>query len=232
MNGSSATYRQLRLIWVMLLALGLLGSVTVHLSAQEFLFDDYYLFNGQSIRDRNCRFRLKMQSDGNLVLYDQSRPLWASNTVGRIGYAVMQSDGNFVMYNWNGQPFWSTNTYGYPHAYLAMQRDGNLVVYREYGRPVWATGTAVGEAFATTSCESSATIVEHNIDRPGGDYVWYRMETPNFKHCAYWCSQDSRCRAFTYVPPGVQESNARCWLKDRIPAYSSRTGMVSGQIRR
>jgi hypothetical protein len=188
--------------------------------------------NTRSIRDGNCRFRLTMQADGNLVLYDRSSPLWASDTVGRRGYAVMQSDGNFVMYDWNGQPLWSTNTHGNPHAYLAMQRDGNAVVYHEPGRPVWATDTAVGASFGTTSCYASVTVVEHDADKPGGDYLSYRMDTPDFRHCAYKCSQDSRCRAFTYVPPGIQGPAARCFLKDRIPSRSSRRGMVSGQIDR
>ncbi len=45
-----------------------------------------------------------MQTDGNFVVYDQARPVWASNTYqqGDQPYQLyMQSDGNLVLYAWN-----------------------------------------------------------------------------------------------------------------------------------
>lgn len=72
---------------------------------------------------------LKMQDDGNLVIYDQNgKALWASNTAGNPGaYDVMQSDGNYVIYV--DTPIWSTGTDGNPGAYDVMQDDGNYVIY-------------------------------------------------------------------------------------------------------
>ncbi|XP_074565306.1 mannose-specific lectin-like [Curcuma longa] len=61
--------------------------------------------NGQG---RNCV--LRMQTDGNLVVYDGSnRPVWASNTGGSRGYyiLVLQRDRNVVIY---GCPRWASGT--------------------------------------------------------------------------------------------------------------------------
>jgi hypothetical protein len=93
----------------------------------------------------NGRFELRMQSDGNLVLYLRSLgnpyyALWNSHTWG-IGaeLAAMQSDGNFVIYRGN-TPLWNSNTAGHPYATLVMQNDGNAVIYHN-GVALWSTGT-------------------------------------------------------------------------------------------
>jgi hypothetical protein len=48
----------------------------------------------------------------------------------------------------------------------------------------------------------------------GGDYTSLILGQPRASWCAYFCSQDSRCQRFTYVPPGIQNVQAVCWLKD------------------
>ena len=93
----------------------------------------------------NGRFQLIMQTDGNLVLYDNTnpasrKPIWASGTQGQaVNNCIMQSDGNLVIYGFN-KPIWSSGTVGHANAYLRVQDDGNVVVY-EPGKPAWSTGT-------------------------------------------------------------------------------------------
>lgn len=57
-------------------------------------------------------FRLVMQNDGDLVLYDEiETPLWSSKTDydGDGGeYAICQDDGNFAVYATNDTLLWST----------------------------------------------------------------------------------------------------------------------------
>jgi hypothetical protein len=103
------------------------------------------------------RFMLAMQNDGNLVVYEGSRALWASNTAGYHPGArvAMQGDGNLVLYD-NYGAYWATYRYG-ANAYLAMQTDGNLVVYSGSGQPLWAsnvyyTDGVLAQAGSTSDC--------------------------------------------------------------------------------
>lgn len=88
-------------------------------------------------------FCLKMQSDGNLVIYKRSA-LWSSGTSNNPGaYKKMQSDGNLVIYSKDGtKALWASGTNNNPGATLTMQDDGNLVIISKDGTKVlWAAGT-------------------------------------------------------------------------------------------
>jgi hypothetical protein len=60
-------------------------------------------------------YKVWMQDDGNLVLYDSKSPIWASNTGGK-GKGpyklLLQDDGNFVLYDSTNAPIWASNTMG------------------------------------------------------------------------------------------------------------------------
>lgn len=59
-------------------------------------------------------FVLRIQPDGNLVIYDgEGRPTWASGTngQGKGPYTLrMQDDRNLVVYDSREEPLWATNT--------------------------------------------------------------------------------------------------------------------------
>lgn len=57
------------------------------------------LTHGQSVKSGALNF--VMQKDGNLVLYNNGKAVWASNTVGKCSpcRAAYQNDGNLVIYN-------------------------------------------------------------------------------------------------------------------------------------
>jgi hypothetical protein len=104
---------------------------------------DQLFNNNQAIVSENGRFRLVMQSDGNLVMYRNAdeRALWATNTAQTdVLRAVMQDDGNFVLYHVNDEPAWASNTDGAPGSFIVMQNDGNLVIYQP-NVPIWASDT-------------------------------------------------------------------------------------------
>ena len=97
----------------------------------------------QQITSANQQYRLIMQRDGNLVLYDDAKRqlLWESKTQGqKVDRVIMQRDGNLVLYLSNGQPAWSSNTFGKPGSFLLIQDDGNMVIYQP--KAVWASKTA------------------------------------------------------------------------------------------
>ena len=96
------------------------------------LFSGQCLQLGQSLQSNNRLYTLTMQSDGNVVLYNQhSQPIWATNTKGCTPRDfAMQTDGNLVLYDTNGSPKWASHTDNHNGAFLNVQDDGNLVVYR------------------------------------------------------------------------------------------------------
>ncbi len=96
------------------------------------------LWGGQHRDSPNGQYRLSMQSDGNLVLYDLWNltsegwwtALWYSNTYNNPGARLaMQADGNLVVYSSANSPLWNSETWGNPGAQLHVQDDGNLVIY-------------------------------------------------------------------------------------------------------
>ena len=97
------------------------------------------LFAGESVPSCNGAYQLKMQSDGNLVLYMGSSALWSTSTwTSANAYAAMQADGNFVVYNNDTlSPAWTSDTYTSPGAAFGIQNDGNLVIRSPNGVPVW-----------------------------------------------------------------------------------------------
>jgi hypothetical protein len=117
----------------------------------ERLSTDQALEAGQSLKAKDHSYYLKVQHDGNVVVYssshhDPSNAIWSSNTGGKgQGPHVlrMQGDGNLVLYDAHGQPTWSSDTYqkGAHGHYLLIQDDGNLVVYDGHQKPIWASNT-------------------------------------------------------------------------------------------
>ena len=84
------------------------------------------------------RFRVTMQTDGNLVVYNANNVAqWASGTYLPNSYLRVQPDGNVVVYDAeDNYPQWTAAVYS-PGASLMMQNDGNLVLYSTSGVAQW-----------------------------------------------------------------------------------------------
>ena len=95
-----------------------------------------------ALRSTNGNFRLVMQSDGNAVVYENSRPIWASNTNNR-GTGpyrlILQDDSNFVLYDSKNNALWDSKTWNNDSRRLVMQNDGNLVLYGPNDNAKWAS---------------------------------------------------------------------------------------------
>ncbi|MEJ2858627.1 MULTISPECIES: hypothetical protein [unclassified Saccharothrix] len=94
---------------------------------------------GQSKTSPDGRYRLTMQTDGNLVLYNaNNQAVWHTHTNGTgATYAVLQYDGNFVVYAPHLEAKWHTNTWSSAADRFVVQNDSNLVLYGPNGFPHW-----------------------------------------------------------------------------------------------
>jgi len=88
------------------------------------------------------------------------------------------------------------------------------------------------EGWAASAAGSSATstqkyTMEQDTNRYGEDYKDLDLTSPDPNLCAVACMSEAKCKAWTYVKPGVQADNARCWLKNRVPPPSPDENCVS-----
>lgn len=120
-----------------------IGSITLQTVARPptSLGPNQVLGTNESLVSSDEKYKLILQTDGNLVIYSPTRAVWASHTEGRGGIRLaMQSDGNLVIYNNNWVPVWNTKTDGKGVSSLFMQPDGNLVMYNSKTY-TWASWT-------------------------------------------------------------------------------------------
>jgi len=133
-------------------------------SSPSSVVGNSYIEPGGCLVSPNGQYELRMQTDGNLVLYQQSQnnPIWASNTAVAGDYATLQTNGNLIV-NGPAGAAWQSGTTSATNPLLALQSDGNLVVYGP--NAVWASNSTV-----VTACDatSPATISAGGIIAPGG----------------------------------------------------------------
>lgn len=107
-------------------------------AGESVLRQGEYIVGNQNITSSNGVFSLWLQSDGNLVAYDNrnGRAYWHTGT--RTGAILLfQGDGNLVLYDASWRPLWQTGTQNRGGAYAILQGDGNLVIYTASFRPLW-----------------------------------------------------------------------------------------------
>jgi len=103
-----------------------------------------FLYRGDWVQIGNAS--LRMQDDGNLVLYPGTGwpAAWAADTYGQGAYACIEYDGNFRVFTSAGQQIHNskvpTNTEGRPSrtTTLHVQADGNLVIYGPNWSVLWS----------------------------------------------------------------------------------------------
>jgi hypothetical protein len=97
---------------------------------------------GQFLLSPDTQSTLSLQTDGNLVLYSNFKPVWSSQVfTTKANFLAMQADGNLVEYDNTGHALWASGTPSHPGAYLTTQTDGNLVIYSSSNVPLWSTST-------------------------------------------------------------------------------------------
>jgi len=112
-----------------------------------------------------------------------------------------------------------------------VQDSGRRIVWpngstwtRQGGNRDGRSGATRGESAA----RAARPKLEPGMDRYGGDYTSFALAQPDPAQCQARCASEEKCRAFTYVKPGVQGPQARCWLKSSIPEAVANECCTSG----
>ena len=69
---------------------------------------------------------------------------------------------------------------------------------------------------------------EMDTDRPGMNLKDFDLTSDDYKLCQQECQNEPECKAYTYVKPGIQRANARCWLKNGVPDAAKSECCISG----
>lgn len=123
------------------------------------------LFKEQVLYSQNGWYRLKMQSDGNLVITDKAGLVtWNSGTYGTAAhFAAFQPDGNLVLYAADGTTaIWWTNRGQYPQnvGYVwVLDNSGELVLFDRNNSPIWRSWTGRTQ-------EPTVTVTSQDADTP------------------------------------------------------------------
>jgi PAN domain len=120
----------------------------------------------------------------------------------------------------------------------ACQKDGNCKAWT-YVNPgiqgakakCWLKN-AIPAAKVSSCCTSGVVEreFESNTDRPGSDYRNFTVTTASL--CQDTCKKEDKCKAWTYVNPGIQGPQARCWLKNAVPPANTSSTTISGVVDR
>jgi V8-like Glu-specific endopeptidase len=86
----------------------------------------------------------------------------------------------------------------------------------------------IGNSLTTAGLKRGFEI---DYDRDGRDYTFTRTTSADPDACRLACANDARCRAFTFVAPGVTEPMGECHLKSTPGSPVPHVGMTSGMKR-
>ena len=107
------------------------GNVVVYKLTYGIDVQQTHIWASQTHRKGPGPYRLVMQEDNHLCLYDgRGECTWASGTYGKgrgKTFAMMQDDGNFVVYDRNERALWCTRTDGGNKADDQYQGKGHLL---------------------------------------------------------------------------------------------------------
>ncbi|CAJ1082564.1 mannose-specific lectin-like [Xyrichtys novacula] len=89
---------------------------------------------GDDLVSKNGLWKATLKSDGNFVISGW-KETWEAKTCGSDGYRLaVQTDGNVVLYDKCNTPKWSTNTYVNGANYkcrFELTDEGNLVLFKD-----------------------------------------------------------------------------------------------------
>ena len=116
-------------------------------------------------------------------------------------------------------PYWSISR---PPGQLGMQFGGTVSV---------APASAGGGGVSVVPAAPNGTILR-GVNFPGKDMMGISTPDDGGVQCRASCLANGQCKAFSWVRPGVQGPDAKCWLKGGVPNSNPDPNANSGVVNR
>ena len=98
---------------------------------------------GKFRQSKNGKYKLTLQTDGNLELSSGNAILWSTGTTNvdvKLYFQKETGGEELRLYGKNGKVVWKNKGYG-KATKLILHDDGNLVMCNTCDKPTWDTGT-------------------------------------------------------------------------------------------
>jgi hypothetical protein len=81
---------------------------------------------------------MTLESNGNMVIYNNNTQVWQSNTTGQgVTKCAFQADGNLVLYTATNVAKWAAGLNNTSAATLMLLNDGNLGIFTSSSVKLW-----------------------------------------------------------------------------------------------
>jgi len=88
----------------------------------------------------NGKYRMIVQSDGNVVVYLGKKPVYSTGTFGHgKTHLLLGPKGNLVIRNAKGKDIWASKTKGKGVSKLVLSDKGTLILYTPKNRVIWTS---------------------------------------------------------------------------------------------
>jgi len=125
-------------------------------------------------------------------------------------------------------PAWDAFLKRFPSGFYADMARAARDKLARASEPAPAPEPAPPEPLTLQGSETLDPDMELNTDRPGFDYRNFDLTSADASLCRAQCEAEAQCLSWTYVAPGVQGPNARCWLKKAVPQQMASGCCISG----
>jgi WD40 repeat protein len=93
---------------------------------------------GNSIFSPDGKYKMTLESNGNMVIYNNNTQVWQSNTAGQgVTKCSFQADGNLVLYTATNVAKWAAGLNNTSAATLMLLNDGNLGIFTSGSVKLW-----------------------------------------------------------------------------------------------
>ena len=115
--------------------------------------------------------------------------------------------------------------------FIQADADGYVSETNENNNSAYRVVTIASPPPPPTMHRAMTMTMEENTNYFGMDYNDGQLprEDCGPECCRDTCEKDPKCKAYTWVKPGVQGATARCWLKHSVPAKSTDYNTISGR---